>query len=124
MRKALGRLLRASGFEVETFCSGNEFLDSLETHRPDCTILDLHLPGLSGLEVQQHLVHERINLPCIIITGKDEPGLGERVLALGASAFLKKPLDEQALLSAIARAVPFHDDGDAGMGDCDDTRGN
>lgn len=106
VRKALGRLLRAAGFDVETFASGREFLDSLSTHRPDCTILDLHLPELSGLEVQQRLAQEQIGLPCIVITGKDEPGVSERVLASGAAAYLKKPLDERALLDAITSAVP------------------
>jgi FixJ family two-component response regulator len=106
VRKALGRLLRASGFDVETFASGTEFLDSLRRQPPHCTILDLHLPGLSGLEVQQRLRQENISVPCIIITGKDEPGLGDRALTSGAAAFLRKPLDEQSLLAAITAAVP------------------
>lgn len=106
VRKALGRLLRASGFEVHTFATGLEFLDSLQKHLPDCAILDLHLPGLSGLDVQQRLTQQRIHLPCIVITGKDEPGVVERVLAAGAVAYLKKPLDERELLASIALAVP------------------
>jgi len=105
VRKALGRLLRAFGYEVETFSSGREFLDALAERQPDCTVVDLHLPGLSGLEIQQHLAQERINLPCIIITGKDEPGIGEHALASGAAAYLKKPLDAQSLLAAIESAV-------------------
>jgi FixJ family two-component response regulator len=104
VRKALGRLLRAFGYEVETFSSGREFLDSLGERQPDCTIVDLHLPGLSGLEIQQHLARERINLPCIIITG-DELGIGEHALGSGAAAYLKKPLDAQSLLAAIESAV-------------------
>ena len=106
VRKALGRLLRAAGFGVATFASGNEFLDSLRSSRPDCVILDLHLPGLSGLEVQQELSHQNISTPCIIITGKDEPGISQRVLASGAAAYLRKPLDESELLAAINQAVP------------------
>ena len=106
VRKALGRLLRAAGFEVETFASGREFLDSLDNHRPDCTILDLHLPELSGLDVQQRLAQDQISLPCIVITGKDEPGVAERVMAYGAVAYLKKPLDETALFAAITSALP------------------
>jgi FixJ family two-component response regulator len=105
VRKALERLLRAFGYEVETFSSGREFLDSLGERQPDCTIVDLHLPGLSGLEIQQHLAQERINLPCIIITGKDELGVAEHALASGAAAYLKKPLDAQSLLVAIESAV-------------------
>jgi len=106
VRKALGRLLQAAGFAVVTFASGPEFLDSLEKQRPHCTILDLHLPGLSGLEVQQRLNEQKNRPPCIIITGKDEPGVGERMLASGAAAYLRKPLDEQQLLAAITAAVP------------------
>ena len=106
VRKALGRLLRAAGYGVATFGSGSEFLESLRASRPDCAILDLHLPGLSGLEVQQELSQQHISTPCIIITGKDEPGTSERALASGAAAYLRKPLDEAELLAAINHVVP------------------
>jgi FixJ family two-component response regulator len=106
VRKALGRLLRAAGFGVATFASGDEFLDSLQASQPDCAILDLHLPGRSGLEVQRHLTQAKIPTPCIIITGKDEPGRSEQALASGAAAYLTKPLDEGQLLAAIKSAVP------------------
>jgi FixJ family two-component response regulator len=102
VRKALGRLLRSAGFVVTTFGSGNEFLDSLAVRRPDCVILDLHLPGLSGLEIQQLLSQKQISVPCIIITGKDEPGTAERALACGSAAYLRKPVEEETLLSTIA----------------------
>jgi FixJ family two-component response regulator len=105
IRKALQRLLRAAGLEADTFASGREFLLSLSQRRPDCVILDLHLPGLSGLEIQQQLSLEKPNVPCIIITGKDEPGLRERALAAGAAAYLRKPLDEKVLFEAISSAV-------------------
>ena len=108
VRKALARLLRATGFGVATFASGPEFLDSLETRCPDCAILDLHLPGLSGLDIQQRIIGRKISMPCIVITGKDEPGNSERALAAGAAAYLKKPVDEDLLLAAIASAVPEH----------------
>src|SRR5690349_20208860 len=106
VRKALRRLLRALGFEVELFCSGEEFLTSINTRQPDCAILDLHLPGLSGLEVQRELSRTNTRLPCILITGKDEPGTADRALAAGASAYLRKPVDQDELLSAISAAVP------------------
>jgi FixJ family two-component response regulator len=105
VRKALARLLQASGFDVETFSSGETFLDSLQRHRLDCAILDLHLPGLSGLEVQQQLTLKNISMPCIVITGKDEPGTHERALAFGAAAYLCKPVDEHTLVEAITSAV-------------------
>jgi FixJ family two-component response regulator len=103
--KALGRLLRAAGHEVETYASGGEFLSSLQKHRPDCAIVDLHMPAVSGLEVQQQLAKEEIRLPCIVITGKDDPGTQQRVMESGAAAYLRKPLDEKALLDAIRTAV-------------------
>jgi FixJ family two-component response regulator len=102
VRKALGRLFTSLGFGVETFSNGPEFLSSLQDHRPDCAILDLHLPGLSGLEVQERLGHEHISFPVIIVSGRAEPGLPERARAAGAAAFLSKPLEEQDLLQAIA----------------------
>jgi FixJ family two-component response regulator len=105
VRKALGRLLRASGFGVETFGSGEEFLDSLKMRHPDCAVLDLHLPGLSGLDIKQQLTRKNISMPCIVITGKDEVGNHERALACGVAAYLCKPVDEHLLLAAIAWAV-------------------
>ena len=106
VRKALGRLLGAYGFTVATFASGEEFLQSLQQHRPDCAIVDLHLPGLSGIEVQQRLTQQRISLPCILFTGKDEPGVEGSALAAGAAAYLRKPVDEELLLATISSAVP------------------
>jgi FixJ family two-component response regulator len=103
--KALSRLLRAAGHEVATFTSGNEFLDSLDKYQPDCAIVDFHMPAISGLEVQQRLAQEQLQLPCIVISGKDDPGAGQSVLASGAAAYLKKPLDERTLLTAISAAV-------------------
>jgi FixJ family two-component response regulator len=94
-----------SGYEVETFTSGHEFLNSLKEHQLDCSIVDLHLPGLSGLEVQHRLAQARSNLPCIIITGKDEPGVRERALEYGAAAYLKKPVEQEALFAAIEEAL-------------------
>jgi FixJ family two-component response regulator len=105
VRKALRRLFLASGIDVETFASGDEFLESVKMHRPDCAVIDLHLPGLTGLEVQQRLAGGGVRLPTIIITGHDQSGTAERVLAAGASAYLRKPLDEERLLAAIESAV-------------------
>jgi FixJ family two-component response regulator len=110
VRKALERLLRSIGHKVVSFRSGEEFLYSLEILRPDCAILDLHLPGLSGLDIQYCLTRNQNYLPCIIITGKDEPGTRERVVASGARGYLTKPFDARALLELIAKAVQFSDE--------------
>jgi len=111
IRKALCRLLRASGLNAEAFSSGQTFLDSVVARQPDCVILDLHMPGLSGLQVLQQLQSSRFTFPAIIITGHDEPQTHERCLSAGASAFLRKPLDDTTLLDTIDRAVtgrPMH----------------
>ena len=110
VRQSLRRLLRSVGLNAETFASPQEFLQSLEqSNRPDCVILDLHLPGMSGLEVQAELGRSHPTLPVIVVTGRDDPGLSERVFAAGAVAYLKKPFDEQALLGAIESAVNGRD---------------
>ena len=86
VRKALARLLRVSSFDTVTYESAAEFLKSLEAGRPDCLIADLQMPGLTGLELQQHLTRAGINIPTIIITAHDEFGTRERCLAAGARA--------------------------------------
>src|SRR5262245_1193430 len=111
VRKALERLFRSAGHNVASFRSGEDFLYALGICRPDCVILDLHLPGLSGLDVQRCLRRNRNNLPCIIVTGKDEPETRERVLASGGAGYLTKPLDQRKLFDMISAAVPgTHED--------------
>ncbi len=105
VRQSLRRLLRSVGLNAETFASGREFLEAVKQRRPDCVILDLHLPEMSGLEVQAELGRNHLSVPVIVITGRDEPGLSQRVLAAGAVAYLKKPFDEQVLLAAVNSAV-------------------
>ena len=105
VRRALRRLFLAAGIDVETFASGDELMESVQLEQPDCAVLDLHLPGLTGLDVQQRLTALGIHLPLVIVTGHDEPGVAERALAAGASAYLRKPLDEEKLLAAVAAAV-------------------
>ena len=105
IRKALRRLLSASGHQVKTFASGQEFLEELAPWRPDCLVLDLHMPGLSGLEVQRELARVGDPLPIVIVTAFDEPESRAQCLAAGATAYLLKPFDDQALLDAIAIAI-------------------
>ena len=114
VRKALQRVLRSVGLQVETFASGVEFLISIETHRPDCLVLDLHLPRVTGLDVLTRLARDGVRIPTVVITGHDDPGLSEQVLAAGAGAYLAKPLDDQALLFAIS-SVAQKRNGDRGF---------
>jgi FixJ family two-component response regulator len=105
VRTALERLLRSAGFNVATFPSGAEFIETLKIHRPDCVVLDLHMPFVNGFHVQTCLVGAGIGLPVIVITGHDTPENRERALAGGASAYLRKPVDDQTLLDAIKSAI-------------------
>ena len=105
IRKALGRLLRASGLEAESYASGQEFLDAAAALRPDCVVLDLHMPGLSGLQVLRKLKAAGQRLPIIIITAHDETQTREQCLAEGARAYLRKPLEDRVLLNAISAAM-------------------
>jgi FixJ family two-component response regulator len=105
VRKALMRLMRSVGLSVETFGSGAEFLESLDTRLPDCVILDLHMPHMNGFKVQGHLTRKNAALPVIVITGHDLPQARERAMAGGASAFLRKPVHDDTLLDAIFAAT-------------------
>jgi len=105
IRKSLRRLLVASQLDAMVYASGQEFLDSLGGRQPDCLVLDLQMPGLTGLEVQRTLAGARVRFPTIIITAHDEPETRARCLSAGAVAYLCKPLHDEHLLDAIATAV-------------------
>ncbi len=105
VRVALRRLVSSAGFAVETYASGAEFLRSVDDHEPDCVVLDLHMPQMSGFEVQGALALEHAGVPVVIITGHDTPESRTRALSLGAKAYLCKPVDDKALLSAISNAI-------------------
>lgn len=105
IRKALSRMLRALDFEVRSFPSGEAFLRSLQEIHPDCVLLDLHMPDMDGLGVLRELHGRAVRMPVIIITAHDEPGVQASCLAIGASAYLAKPIDGGALQRAIAHAI-------------------
>jgi FixJ family two-component response regulator len=102
IRRALVRLLRSAGLEAQAFESGQAFLASLPGRRPRCVVLDLHMPGLSGLDVQARLAQSWPGLPVIFITGQHSPETAERVMAAQPLAYLVKPVHDQLLLDAIA----------------------
>ena len=105
MRTALGRLLRLADYDVAAFGSGEEFLASLATRRPACVILDVHMPGLSGLDVQGRLRAAHIEIPTVFITASDDLALGPLVLAAGGVGLLRKPFSNDELLAAIGIAL-------------------
>lgn len=107
VRVALMRLLSSAGFETETFASGAEFVQSIGGHQhpPGCVVLDLHMPGVSGFDVQQQLSEQYPEVPVVIITGHDTAEARRRALSLGARAYFPKPVDDEALLMAIGAAL-------------------
>jgi FixJ family two-component response regulator len=105
VRKALKRLLRAFGLEAESYAGGKDFLDACAQREPDCVVLDLHMPAMSGLQVLRALQATHRTLPVLIITAHDAPEAREQCLAAGAAAYLRKPLDEHVLLGTISAAV-------------------
>jgi FixJ family two-component response regulator len=109
VRKAIERLLRSAGMDVETFASGPEFLDVVCNRQPDCVVLDLHMPEMTGFEVQAKLAESNARLPVIIITGHHTSESHSRALAGGASAYLSKPVSEHVLLDAIAATLAHSD---------------
>ena len=113
MRKALRRLLATHGFRVEAYESGKDLLAALSSHPADCLVLDLHMPEVDGFDVLAGFQSQRDVTPVIVITGHDEPGTAERALSLGAFAYLSKPVDESALLSAIKSAIATHGEFDS-----------
>ena len=120
MGRALQRLLRLAGYDVETFASGNDFLLSLETQVPDCVVLDLHMPVVTGFDVQAQLGVAHPNVVVVVITGHDSPQARERVHAMGDVDYLRKPVAEDVLLEAIARGLarkrPSADNGESSYG--------
>jgi FixJ family two-component response regulator len=108
--RALQRLMLSVGLEVEAFTSGAAFLESLKTHSPDCVVLDLHMPEMSGFDVQARLAQSGKKLPIVTITGHDTPESQQRVMEAGASAYLRKPMNDKALLDAVLAAVASNPD--------------
>jgi FixJ family two-component response regulator len=106
IREALKSLMRSVGLGVETFASAHAFLES--HRRPDvpaCLILDVRMPGLSGLDLQRDLAEANINLPVIFITGHGDIPMSVRAMKAGAVEFLTKPFRDQDLLDAIQQAL-------------------
>jgi FixJ family two-component response regulator len=105
VRRALARLIASAGFNVETFPSAKAFLHHPPADRPACLVLDVRLPGESGLDLQLALGDARRSLPIIFVTGHGTVPASVRAMKEGAIDFLQKPVDEQELLGGIHRAL-------------------
>jgi len=105
VRTAISRLLRASQMETECFSSYMELLNFLERGAIDCLVLDLQMPGMNGIDVIRYLDQRGVSLPIVVITAHDGPGARESCLSAGAVGYVRKPLDADALLTAIYNAM-------------------
>jgi len=105
VRQGLERLLRAVGWQVETFASAQEFLARRKENIPSCLVLDVRLPGLSGLDLQKRIMEANREIPIVFITGHKDVPTSVRAMKAGAVEFLVKPFSEQDLLDAIEQAI-------------------
>jgi FixJ family two-component response regulator len=104
IRKSLVRLIRSAGFQAETFSSADEFINQEAYEGLCCLILDVRMPGMSGLELQQKLNRMEVSLPIIFITGHGDVPMSVKAMKAGAIDFLPKPFNDQELLDIISRA--------------------
>ena len=105
VRKALKRLLLAAGLDAESYATGQEFLDQAAMREPDCVVLDLHMPVMSGSQVLAQILKMPRRPPVVVITAHDVPEKRDECLAAGACAYLRKPLEDRLLLNAISAAL-------------------
>jgi FixJ family two-component response regulator len=104
VRTALGRLLRLADYEVAAFASGDEFLAALPARRPDCVVLDVNMPGLSGFDVRLRVGAAQVDLPIVFITASDDPAFEQQARDSG-STLLRKPFSNDVLLQAVGKAL-------------------
>lgn len=109
LRRAMARLLKAHSFEVRTYASAHEFIDSLEVEVPACLIVDLSMEGITGLGLLHYLVGTPFKIPTIVATAHDEPGIRHQCALAGAINFLVKPVTSDLLLGAIKAALAAGD---------------
>lgn len=105
VRKGLDLLLRSVGLNVEVFSGAPEFLEEYNPDRPGCLVLDVRMPGMSGLELQERLKTEQIDIPIILLTGHGDVPMAVRAVQAGAVDFIEKPFREQVLLDRIQQAL-------------------
>ena len=105
IRRALQRLLRSAGFDVHTFASGTEFLESLGTRRPGCLVLDIHMRGMTGFDVLAALKSLQLRVPTLVITAFDDETAEAHALRAGALRFMRKPIRDDDLLDAVDAAL-------------------
>ncbi|WP_428623692.1 response regulator transcription factor [Sedimenticola sp.] len=109
VREALQLLMESVGLQVEVFDSANAYLEQFDASRPGCIILDVRMPGMSGLDLQNLLLEKPLCPPIIIITGHGDVPMAVRAVQAGAVDFIQKPFNDQALLDSVHRALERDD---------------
>ena len=109
VRMALERLLRLRGIDCRSYSSAHAFLASLPDGAPVCLIVDVNMPGMTGLDLQRELLKRGVLLPTLVISASDDERVAETAKVLGAQAFLPKPVGPDALMVAISAAVKKRD---------------
>jgi FixJ family two-component response regulator len=105
LREALGSVMKAAGFTTNMFATAEEFLNSANRRNTACLILDVRLPGMSGVELQKRLAEAKSQVPIIFVTAHGDASLRESVIRAGAAGFLNKPVRSDALLKEIYSAL-------------------
>ncbi len=105
MRKSLRWLIESVGLEVEAYESATEFLEHYQPDAVGCLLLDVRMPGMSGLDLQEHLRTQRISIPVLMVTGHADVPMAVRALKAGAFDFIEKPFNDQVLLERVQRAI-------------------
>lgn len=105
IRSAIARLLRVAGLQTESYASGTAFLAAADLHRRGCLLLDLHMPGMSGLEVQASLKQRRAALPVIFLTAAADIPIAVAAMREGAVDFIEKPFENEHLLTRVRQAI-------------------
>ncbi|MES9844440.1 MAG: response regulator transcription factor [Candidatus Sedimenticola sp. PURPLELP] len=105
VRDALQLLMESVGLKVETFGSAQNYLDQFDASRAGCLVLDIRMPGMSGLDLQARLAAESIHPPIVIITGHGDVPMAVRAVQAGAVDFVQKPFNDQQLLDSVHRAI-------------------
>jgi len=109
MRNSLKWLIESVGMQVESFASADEFLAQYQPGRAGCLVLDVRMPGMSGLDLQEYLVENNIHIPVVIITGHGDVPMAVRAMKSGAIDFIEKPFNDEVLLDAIRRATAYEE---------------
>jgi FixJ family two-component response regulator len=105
LREALGSVMKAAGFSTNTFATAEEFLSSAKRRNTACLILDVRLPGMSGIELQKRLADAKSQVPIIFVTAHGDASLRDLVMKAGAAGFLNKPVRSDALLKELYAAL-------------------